>query len=256
MPVPPWAYVAAFGAGFVAVKAGQGELAGLPIIGVFLPGPVAVPIAGGAGGSAAGGPTVPGAEAPSDLWGAFDQGAAFGFAPGPGGGILPSAAAPAAYASVPDALAAPGLDGFFPSFPYYPTVPYSQPPAAYPGGTTPEPLPLPLPAPEPAPAPAPPPPPPPPAPAPTWPAVLGPTKPAGAGGYVQVNGSAFAYAVSGSTITGRTAYRPLFTAWCTAPRAYVWPNHGTYYLVRILSGSWSGRYFDSRASTVHYTAVP
>ncbi len=72
-------------------------------------------------------------------------------------------------------------------------------------------------------------------------------------------GAFFIYEVSGRTILRRSPHHTGgFSGRCTPPARYTWPGHGTYLLVRMLSGAYgdetrgpgNGRYVAVRASHV------
>lgn len=60
-------------------------------------------------------------------------------------------------------------------------------------------------------------------------------------------GSFMAYTVKDGRITGRTAKKTGgFSATCTAPLTYYWPNHGYFKLVKLTSGSREGMYINAK----------
>lgn len=96
-------------------------------------------------------------------------------------------------------------------------------------------------------------PPPTPAGAAWYPSWLG-SPPAGTAGYVSVKGTVWVYTVSGGRIASRQAYsNATFSAFVGPVANYSWPGHGTYRLVKVLSGSYRGKYLPLPAAGIAYT---
>jgi hypothetical protein len=95
--------------------------------------------------------------------------------------------------------------------------------------------------------------------APWWASVSKTTPPTGTTGWVSVHGAVFFYSLSNGRITGRTqtSATTSFAAYVSGPIAYPWTGHGTYALLKVLTGPHTGvRINRSDAAITRYVRKP